>query len=95
LAAAYPWYYWGDSYGYGYPYYGSPYGYYGYPYGGDGYGDPYDGYGPNGYPPANGYGYAAPQACGQWVWRADQNHYQWVAQPCAAPAPQAAPAPGY
>ena len=91
FAAAYPWYYWGDPYGYygpGYGY-GYGYGYYGYPGDGDGYGYPYDGYGPNGYPPASGY--AAPQACGHWVWSAEQSQYQWVPASCAAPAPQAAP----
>jgi hypothetical protein len=97
LAAAYPWYYWGDPY-WADPYWGpGAYGYYGYPY--DGYGYPYGGYPPNGDYGPNGApapGAAPPAACGKWIWRADQNHYQWVAQPCAAPAaPQSAPAPGY
>ena len=80
FAAAYPWYYWGYP---GY-YWGAPYpydGYYGGPYDSDGNGYP-DGYG--GYP-------SAPQACGAWVWRSDQNHYQWV--PGACTATPAAPLP--
>jgi hypothetical protein len=83
FAAAYPWYYWG------YPsdYWGPPYPYYGY----DGYdGGPYDSNG-DGYPDSYSGGYynappapAGPQACGSWVWHADQSRYQWVPAPCAS-----------
>ena len=91
LGAAYynPWYYgYGGYYGYGYP----GYGYAGY--GPSAWDDDYDDYngapGPASAPPATyqgGYG-AAPaaspsaQACGQWVWHADQNKYQWAPGAC-------------
>lgn len=78
-AFASPWYYWGDPWWYWGP---GPYPYDGY------YGD-YDYGPPPPPPPAN----SAPAACGRWVWRADQSHYQWVPTPCAAPPAEAAPAP--
>ncbi|HEV2366188.1 MAG TPA: hypothetical protein VGS12_18570 [Caulobacteraceae bacterium] len=40
--------------------------------------------------PATGEAAASPQACGEWVWRADAKQYQWRLEPCA---PAAAPAP--
>ena len=72
LAADYPWWYYQD-----FP------GYYYYPYA------PYavapaptaDGAGP---PPEAAS--AQPQACGQWVWNAQQNRYDWAAGACPAPA---------
>lgn len=77
FAAAYPWYYWGYP---GY-YWGPPSSYYyGGPYDGDGDGYPDGNYGGHsGAPPAS----SAPQACGKWVWRTDQNHYQWIPEACA------------
>lgn len=74
------------GFGLGYPWYywGDPYWYWGpYPYWYDGY-DYY--YGP---PPATT---SPPTACGAWVWHGDQNRYQWVPAPCAAPAPSPPPA---
>ena len=54
----------------------------------DYYDSPYD----YGSPPPHA---AAPQACGQWDWRADQNRYVWTTTPCAGapPAPAAPPEP--
>jgi hypothetical protein len=68
-------------------YWGGPYGYWGapYPYSYYGYGYPYDGYYDRGPSP--------PYACGQWVWHADQNRYEWVPGPCAGHGSAPAPAP--
>ena len=91
LGAAYydPWYY-----GYG-GYYPGYYGYYPAYYGPSAWDDDYDDYygGPapaQAAPPANynggysapGAGSASAQACGQWVWHADQNKYQWAPGAC-------------
>jgi hypothetical protein len=42
-------------------------------------------------PPAPG-ATAPPAACGDWVWRTNPGHYEWVPQACAAPG--APPPPG-
>jgi hypothetical protein len=83
-----PW-YWGYYPGY---YYAPPYGAYGYSE------DEDDDYGapPAGYAPPSGYAQppagaapapsgAAPQqkACGQWVWRQDENKYEWNPGACS------------